>query len=101
MTSFEDNNSIVEYVDGLRNSVYALFNEQLCMHLPVIDYIPEWLVVMNDEEEEVLNTGMSNLSLELIEQDINNVERERQRQEYELNEPIRSEQELSQLIDTF
>ena len=65
------------------------------MHLPVIDYIPEWLVVMNDEEEEVLNTGMSNLSLELIEQDINNVERERQRQEYELNEPIRSEQELT------
>jgi hypothetical protein len=50
---------------------------------------------MNNEEEAVLNTGMSNLSLELIEQDINNVERERQRQEYELNEPIRSEQELS------
>jgi hypothetical protein len=95
MASNEDNNSIVEYVDGLRNSVYALFNEQLCMHLPVIDYIPEWLVVMNDEEEEVLNKGMGNLSLELIEQDINNVERERQRQEYELNEPIRSEQELT------
>ena len=29
MASNEDNNIIVEYVDGLRNSVYALFNEQL------------------------------------------------------------------------
>jgi hypothetical protein len=28
MASNEDNNIIVEYVDGLRNSVYALFNEQ-------------------------------------------------------------------------
>ncbi len=29
MASIEDNNSIVEYVDGLSNSMYALFNEQL------------------------------------------------------------------------
>ncbi len=31
MASIEDNNSIqyVEYVDGLCNSMYALFNEQL------------------------------------------------------------------------
>ena len=36
-------------------------------HLPVIDYIPEWLVVMDGKEEEVLNIGMSNLSIGLIE----------------------------------
>jgi len=29
MASIEENNSIVEYVDGLCNSMYALFNEQL------------------------------------------------------------------------
>jgi len=29
MASLEDNNSIVEYADGLRSSMYALFNEQL------------------------------------------------------------------------
>ena len=63
-------------------------------HLPAIDYISEWLVVM-DDEEEFLNTGMSNLSLDLIEKDINHEERERQRQEFELNEAIRLEQELT------
>jgi hypothetical protein len=50
---------------------------------------------MNDEGEEVLNTGMSNLSLGLIKQDITHEERERQRQEFELNEAIRLEQELT------
>jgi hypothetical protein len=60
----------------------------------VIDYIPDWLVVM-DDEEEFLNTGMSNLSLDLIEEDINHEERKRQRQEFELNEAIRLEQELT------
>ncbi len=48
-----------------------------------------------DDEEEFLNTGMSNLSLDLIEEDINHEERERQRQEFELNEAIRLEQELT------
>ena len=37
---------------------------------------------------------MRNLSLELIEQDINHEERERQRQDFELNEAIRLKQEL-------
>jgi hypothetical protein len=47
-------------------------------------------------EEEALNTGLSNnLSFELIEKDINHEERERQRQEFEQNEAIRLEQELT------
>ena len=74
----------------MKSCLLADYMYAVASYLPVIDYIPEWLVVMDDEEEEVLNTGMSNLSLELIEQDINHEERERQRQEFDLNESIRT-----------
>ena len=77
----------------MKSCLLADYMYAVASYLPVIDYIPEWLVVM-DDEEEVLNTGMSNLSLDLIEEDINHEERERQRQEFELNEAIRLEQEL-------
>ena len=63
-------------------------------HLPVIDYIPEWLA---NEVESDLNTAICNLTLNndhLCDQIIDEKtqeERERQMREYEMNEAIRCE----------
>jgi hypothetical protein len=71
-------------------------------HLPVIEYIPEWLTVMNQDDVDVdLNVAINDLSLnnEIFNDDLTNhvinqmneEERLRQQREFDINEQIRLE----------
>jgi hypothetical protein len=71
-------------------------------HLPVIEYIPEWLTVMNQDVVDVdLNVAINDLSLdnEIFSDDLTNQvinqmneeERLRQQREFDINEQIRLE----------
>ena len=71
-------------------------------HLPVIEYIPEWLAVMNqDDEDGDLNVAINDLSLnnEIFNSDetnhvinqMNEEERVCQQRELDINEAIRLE----------
>ena len=71
-------------------------------HLPVIEYIPEWLTVMNQDDLDVdLNVAINDLSLnnEIFNDDLTNhvisqmneEERLRQQREFDINEQIRLE----------
>ena len=69
-------------------------------HLPVIEYIPEWLTVMNQDDVD-LNVAINDLSLnnEIFNDDLTNhvinqmneEERLRQQREFDINEQIRLE----------
>jgi len=62
-------------------------------HLPVIEYIPEWLTVMNQDDDdlslnnEIFNSDETN---QVINQ-MNEEERVRQQRELDINEAIRLE----------
>ena len=71
-------------------------------HLPVLEYIPEWLTVMNQDDVDVdLNVTINDLSLnnEIFNDDLTNhvinqmneEERLRQQREFDINEQIRLE----------
>ncbi len=102
MASFEVNNSIVEYVDSLSNSMHALFNEQLyvksnrnywkCRHKNCNVLI------------KIENDIASSVSQHPMHSEVTKLEKETfggrsgflvPRQEFELNEAIRLEQELT------